>query len=175
MFTQPSSGWANTTQTAKLTASDGWANRGFGNSVSIRRQHGGGRSANTTPAAPRGGLRVQRAGSGWTDMTQTAKLISSVARWYDDFGSRYFGQRHHGGGRSEPNSVPTRPGGGLRIHEARFRGWADMSHDRQAHRVRCWGRPVRLFGFDRAATRSWSEGQRRRPTYSRSPALVGRT
>ena len=35
MFTEPGSGWANMTQTAKLTASDGAAGDCFGYSVSI--------------------------------------------------------------------------------------------------------------------------------------------
>ena len=35
MFTESGSGWANMTQTAKLTASDGAAGDGFGCSVSI--------------------------------------------------------------------------------------------------------------------------------------------
>ena len=35
MFTEPASGWADMTQTAELTASDGQAYDGFGTSVSI--------------------------------------------------------------------------------------------------------------------------------------------
>ena len=61
MFTEPGSGWANMTQTAKLTASDGAAGDLFGYSVSIsgntvvvgaRQRHG------RRQHRPGGGLRV---------------------------------------------------------------------------------------------------------------------
>ncbi len=89
MFTEPGSGWANMTQTAKLTASDGAADDYFGTSVSI--------SGNTVvvgaPDANVGSNNNQGAayvftesGSGWTNMTQTAKLTASDGAAGDYFG-----------------------------------------------------------------------------------------
>ena len=89
MFTEPGSGWADMTQTAKLTASDGAADDDFGYSVSI--------SGNTVvvgaPYATVGGNSDQGAayvftepGSGWANMTQTAKLTASDGAAGDEFG-----------------------------------------------------------------------------------------
>jgi len=70
VFTEPVSGWADMTQTAKLTASDGAADEGFGDSVSI--------SGNTVVATGGGAAYVfTQPISGWMDMTQTAKLTAS--------------------------------------------------------------------------------------------------
>jgi autotransporter-associated beta strand protein len=85
VFSEPGSGWANMTQTAKLTASDGG---GF-DSVSI--------SGNTVVVgaeyATVGGNSQQGAayvfaepGSGWANMTQTAKLTASDGADGDWFG-----------------------------------------------------------------------------------------
>ena len=89
VFTEPVSGWANVTQTAKLTASDGAKDDGFGYSVSI--------SGNTVAigayAATVGANSCQGAayvfsepGSGWADTTQTAKLTASDGAGGDAFG-----------------------------------------------------------------------------------------
>ena len=69
LFLEPASGWANMTQTAKLTASDGAQNDSLGASVAI--------SGNTAVAgdAGKGATYVfVEPTSGWADMTQTAKL-----------------------------------------------------------------------------------------------------
>jgi hypothetical protein len=88
VFTQAGSGWANMTQTAKLTASDGASGNGFGQSVSIS----GSTIVVGAPNAAVGGIAGQGAAyvftkpaAGWTAMTQTAKLSPS-----DNAGS--FGQ-----------------------------------------------------------------------------------
>ena len=89
VFTEPVSGWANATQTATLTASDGAANDGFGSSVTI--------SGNTVviaaPFATIGGNSDQGAAyvftepsSGWANMTQTAKLTASDGAANGEFG-----------------------------------------------------------------------------------------
>ncbi len=89
VFTKPSSGWANMTQTAKLTASDGAASDNFGDSVSV--------SGNTVvvgaPGAKVGANNGQGAayvftepGSAWANMTQTAKLTASDGAAGDYFG-----------------------------------------------------------------------------------------
>jgi hypothetical protein len=89
VFVKPASGWANMTQTAKLTASDGAANDDFGNSVAI--------SGDTVVVgaylddigtnANQGSAYVfVKPASGWANMTQTAKLTASDGAANDDFG-----------------------------------------------------------------------------------------
>ena len=81
VFVKPAGGWTNTTQTAKLTASDANDNDRFGHSVSI--------SGNTAVAGAyldddvgsatgSAYVFVMPAG-GWSNMTQTAKLRASDA------------------------------------------------------------------------------------------------
>ncbi len=97
VFAEPSSGWANMTQTAKLTASDGGAYYNFGASVSIDGNTivvGAPFSevAATTPGAPSvvdgpGAAYVfTEPASGWSNMTQTSKLASSDDAASDNFG-----------------------------------------------------------------------------------------
>jgi hypothetical protein len=80
VFTEPASGWANMTQTAKLTASDGTAKSEFGYSVAI--------SGNTVvvtapdatgsiPGRPGAIYEFTEPTTGWADMTQTAKFTPS--------------------------------------------------------------------------------------------------
>jgi len=90
VYVEPSGGWSNMTQTAKLTASDGAPQDLLGYSVSI--------SGNTIVAgAPSASLHshvgqgkayvfVEPSG-GWSDMTQTAKLSASDGGAGDYFGS----------------------------------------------------------------------------------------
>jgi hypothetical protein len=69
VFVKPASGWANMTQVAKLTASDGSANMRFGFSVAI--------SGNTVVVGTRTGGPVYvyaMPTGGWRNMTQTAEL-----------------------------------------------------------------------------------------------------
>ena len=76
VFVEPATGWANMTQTAKLTASDGVAGNGFGFAVGISGEtivvgaHGdnGGRGAAYVFVEP---------GTGWANTTETAKLTAS--------------------------------------------------------------------------------------------------
>jgi len=80
VFVKPTSGWANMTQTAKVTASDGASSDGLGYSVSIS----GNTIAAGAPYAKVGSnsregaayVFVEPAG-GWADMTETAKLTVS--------------------------------------------------------------------------------------------------
>jgi hypothetical protein len=76
VFVKPTGGWKDTTETAKLTASDGQGQDLFGDSISI--------SGNTVAIGAEQMARgsgkayvfVMPAG-GWTDMTQTAELTPS--------------------------------------------------------------------------------------------------
>lgn len=90
VFVEPSGGWKNMTQTAKLTASDGIKDDAFGYSVSI--------DGNTVASgAPYGSISSnQQEGSvyifvepagGWKNMTQTAKLTEGDGQKGDLLGS----------------------------------------------------------------------------------------
>ncbi len=90
VFTEPASGWANMTQTAELTAADGAAGDLFAGSVSI--------SGNTVVVGaqsiqsilpnpgPGAAYVFSEPGSGWVNMTQTAKLTASDGLPGDNFG-----------------------------------------------------------------------------------------
>jgi hypothetical protein len=83
VFVKGSLGWANMTQTAKLTASDGVPGAVFGSSVACfgdtvvvgaPHQYGGEVYVFVEPSA------------GWSDMTETARLTASDSGGNDDFG-----------------------------------------------------------------------------------------
>jgi hypothetical protein len=86
VFVKPDTGWATTTQTAKLTASDGAINDAFGSSVAIS-------SDGTTvvagaPNPSAGAVYVfVKPGLGWTTATETAKLIASDGAGGDQLGA----------------------------------------------------------------------------------------
>ena len=89
VFTEPASGWTNMTQTAKLTASDGKTCDYFGDSVAISGNTVavGAYSATVGGDICRGAAYVfAEPASGWTNMTQTAKLTSSRGAVGNDFG-----------------------------------------------------------------------------------------
>jgi len=80
VFVEPPSGWANMTQTAELTASDGAANDLFGSGIAIR----GNTLVVGAPGATVGSNSEQGAAyvfvepaGGWQNMLQTAKLTAS--------------------------------------------------------------------------------------------------
>ncbi len=111
VFVKPSSGWANMTQTAKLTVSGGAASDNFGVSVSV--------SGNTVVVgawdAKVGANTLQGAAyvfvkpsSGWANMTQTAKLTASDGAASDNFGDSVSVSGNTVlVGRPEPRSAPT--------------------------------------------------------------------
>jgi len=86
VFTEPGNGWANMTQTSRLTAADGAATDCFGSSVSI--------DGNTIAVGAPGDFSGQTGkayvfaepGAGWGNMTQTAELTSSDSSGDDEFG-----------------------------------------------------------------------------------------
>jgi large repetitive protein len=85
VFTVPGGGWTSSTETAKLTASDGVANNLFGASVSI--------SGNAVAVGAWGANNSQGAAylfaepsNGWASMTQTARLAASDGAASDNFG-----------------------------------------------------------------------------------------
>ncbi len=89
VFVQPQSGWANMTQTAKLTASNGSSDDGFGQSVAIS----GTTAVVGTPYAGIGTTYAQGAAyvyvapqAGWSNMTETAELTNETGKAGDQFG-----------------------------------------------------------------------------------------
>jgi len=90
VFTESGSGWANMTQTAELTASDGAANAYFGDSVAIDGDTVvvGAPGVTVSGHGDQGAVYVfTEPGSGWTNMTQTARLIVSDGAASDQLGS----------------------------------------------------------------------------------------
>jgi hypothetical protein len=80
VFTKPASGWSNSAQTAKLTASDGGSNNNLGNSVSVDRNTviGGAPFAAGNSHADDGAVYVYvEPRSGWVNMNETAKLTTT--------------------------------------------------------------------------------------------------
>jgi len=88
VFIKPSSGWKDTTETAKLVASDGFAPEKFGNSVSISNDVIAiGTPDATVGSSITGAVYVyEKPPSGWGNMTETAKLSSSNGKSGDRFG-----------------------------------------------------------------------------------------
>jgi FG-GAP repeat len=94
VYVKPASGWTNMTQVAKLTSSDN--GEGFGTSVAISGNTIVVGAANTSnfnrlhsdaPTAGPGAAYVfVKPASGWTDATETAKLIASDGQPGDAFG-----------------------------------------------------------------------------------------
>ena len=88
VFAKPASGWKNMTQTAKLTAADGASGDNFGYSVSIFEDViVVGATGDDDNGINSGSAFVfKKPASGWTDMTQTAKLTASDGASKDYFG-----------------------------------------------------------------------------------------
>jgi FG-GAP repeat len=91
VYVKPAGGWANMTQTAKLTASDGVLNDDLGESVSI---HGttiavGAPQIEESVPGGKAYIFVQPAG-GWANMTQTAELTVPTAPEGSDIGTSIY-------------------------------------------------------------------------------------
>jgi hypothetical protein len=89
VFDKPVGGWSDMTQTAKLTASDGAAIDDFGYSVAISGNNVvvGAWGYDDNGLSSSGSAYVfEKPGTGWSDMTQTAKLTASDGAAYDWFG-----------------------------------------------------------------------------------------
>lgn len=88
VFVKPAGGWANSTQTAMLTASDGAQADHLGMSVGVSGDTVAAGATGATVGAQRPGavyVFVKPAG-GWSDVTQTAKLSASQGAGGDDLG-----------------------------------------------------------------------------------------
>jgi len=88
VFVKPSDGWRDMAETAELTASDGAWGSLFGFSVSISRDNVvvGANNAWVNGRYQGAAYVFEKPESGWTNMTQTAKLIASNASVTSNFG-----------------------------------------------------------------------------------------
>ncbi len=186
LFTEPASGWANLTQVAKLTASDAAVNDFFGGSVSISGNTVVVGACNATIGANGGqgaSYVFTEPASGWTNMTQTAKLTASDGRANDEFGASVSisgntlvvgaDNPYHLNARGRPMSSRSPPPVG-------------RTRRRRPNLPRRTARPATSSAprSRSAATRWWSargkprsapKTSRARPTCSRRPARVGET
>ena len=86
VFVKPLTGWTTSTETAKLTASDGVAFLNFGRSVSTN-DDGSVVAAGAAPFLTRGAVYVfTKPTNGWTDTSETTKLTASDGAAGDEFG-----------------------------------------------------------------------------------------
>jgi hypothetical protein len=125
VFVQPSGGWGNMTQTAKLTASDGNSGDILGVAVNISNNTvvAGASEANVGGFPSAGAAYVFMEGTnGWSDMTQTAKLTASDAA-VDD----YFGSAVDINGNSIAIGAPSDFTGALYVFIQPANGWANMT------------------------------------------------
>ena len=88
VFTKPGTGWANMTETAKLTASDGAGSDYFGVSVGISGDNVvvGAYQDDDKGFNSGSAYLFTKPGTGWADMTETAKFITSEIGILDYFG-----------------------------------------------------------------------------------------
>ena len=90
VFVRPSAGWATTTETAKLTASDGARNDNFGYSISVDGETvivgAYGDNDNGSVWGAGSAYVFVRPSAGWATATETAKLTASDGVGGDQFG-----------------------------------------------------------------------------------------
>jgi hypothetical protein len=89
VYTKPLSGWANMTQSAKIKPSDGATDDNFGNSLSISGDNIiiGAMNDDDNGLSSGSAYVFVKPISGWTNMTQTAKILPSDGASYDNFGN----------------------------------------------------------------------------------------
>lgn len=88
VFTKPVTGWTNSTETAKLTASDGVAGDLFGTSVAISGNTivVGAHGHNHGAGVAEGQAYIFNQSGGWVTGTENARLTASVSYPQDNFG-----------------------------------------------------------------------------------------
>ncbi len=88
VFVMPGGGWTTTTQTAKLSATDGMPSDLLGLSVAIDRDTivAGAPGKDGTSANEGAAYVFEEPGGGWANMTQTAKLTALVPGGLDEMG-----------------------------------------------------------------------------------------
>jgi len=131
VFVRPATGWADMTQTAKLTSSSGAAYDYFGQAVSVA----GNTIVASAPAVTVGDNPYQGVAyvfvepvNGWTSMTQLAELTASDGAAYD-----YFGESVSVSGDTMAVGAPGKTVGGNRNQGAAYifvqpqNGWVNMT------------------------------------------------
>ena len=129
VFVRPASGWASTTETAELSASDGQGSDDFGFSSAI--------SGNTVVVGAVNAKNGRGAGyvfvepvTGWTNMTETAELGARNAVQFDSFG-----QSASVSGNTVVIGAPGQTAGGNQLQGAAYvfvkppGGWKNMSSE----------------------------------------------
>jgi len=158
VFTKPSGGWTNMTQTAKLTASDGASNDCFGTSVSISED-------NVIVGAPYDDDGESGSGSayiftkpsgGWTNMTETAKLTDS-----DGEKNNYFGYSVSISGDNVIIGVPGNESGtpgksSVDIFKKPSDGWETSTEDQEIEPPLYIGNYEDYFGFSVALDNNYA-------------------
>jgi FG-GAP repeat len=76
-FTEPSTGWASSTETAILTASDGQLSDGFGVSVSVNGVFAAVSARPSSTSKPGKAYLYHETQGGWQNMTQTAEITDA--------------------------------------------------------------------------------------------------
>ena len=185
VFTEPNAGWGDMTQVAELTASDGVARDFFGDSVSISGNTivVGADNASVGANGSQGAAYVfTEPAAGWTNMTQTAKLIASDGQADADFGASVsISGNTVVVGADNPDQLTAQ--GAAYVFTEPATGWANMT---QTAELTASDGTATISSATRsrsAATPSWSErgdatsvrtARRVRPMSSRSPPPVGR-
>ena len=192
VFTEPNEGWANMTQTAKLTASDGAAYYEFGDSVAISGSTivvgspfstvAGGAEGNVQGAGA--AYVFMEPGTGWENMTQSAKLTASDGAANDYFGDSVAidantivvgaGGASIGGPTECDGESSDKPGTAYVFTEP-VSGWENMTQTEKVIASDGWRTTTLATRLRSAARRWWSERRKPRsaststraqPTYS---------
>jgi hypothetical protein len=149
VFVKPSSGWADMTQVARLTSTDGTEARGFGSSVAISGDTVviGAPLANINGITGLGAAYVYvKPASGWADMTQTARLIASDQTSITRLGYSVAidGDTVVAGANAATVGANDYQGAAY-VFVKPTSGWADMTHT--AKLVASDGRRMEMLGF----------------------------
>ena len=125
VFIKPGGGWVDMKENARLTASDGASGAFLGSSVSISGNTAlvGAMGKNTSQGAA---YVYEKPGTGWTDMTQNAKLTASDGAAGDSLGNSV--------SISEDNALVGSPGnnsgqGAAYVFKKPGTGWNDMTQN----------------------------------------------
>jgi len=132
VFVEPSDGWTNMTQAAKLTAGDGEPSNGFGASAAVDGQTAVVGAPNATPGGS--AYVFVQPFSGWMNMTQTAKLTATGGYSQDEMGRSVAvdGKRIVAGApryRSNYSQCHFCDEGAVYVFEKPTTGWVDVTQE----------------------------------------------
>ena len=135
IFEKPSTGWKDTTQTAKLTASDGEVDDRFGVSVGITDSFAivGAHYDDDNGSQSGSAYIFERPSTGWEDMTQTAKLTASAGAENDQFGASVSISNKVAVVSAQYNDADESDAGSAYVFEEPLSGWTDMTETVRLH------------------------------------------